>query len=694
MHPHLRSEGLPGFAQPQDVGRAAFPALRPPRRISVSESAEKWRVLKNPGGGYSGPWLNSFAPYLTEPMDAFQRRDVGEVVVLGPSQFGKSEIIINLIVHEAAEGGADTLLFQPTKALALDFAERRIEKAFDASDRLKALLGPDRSDDKRMSKLFRNGSRASMGYPVSGELSSRPVPKVLLDELDSMDEDIDGEGDPVELARARTTTFGRHAKVGVFSTPKRQDGSGIVARWRNGDRRLWHWPCPHCGEYFTPGFDENRRPTVAHLHVRPKATEEEARAEVHMICPTSGCIIEERHKIAMNARGVWLPEGATIAADGTIGGTPLRSRVASYWFSGFAARQRPWADMAAQYVAALRALEERQDEEPLRTHWNTRIGAPYRSVLGAAAPLEPEELRKRAEALELRVVPGWAGFVTTAVDVQGNRNDCQSVAWGADGRSQVIDAWQIFQTEAGDRMLEPARHGEDWDLLTTQVLRKAWRGVDGTEFRSHRISVDTGDGNVTGNAYAWWHRLDREDQRRVMLLKGDGRRDAPLLSPRKIETDRRGRRMKRGIIVTHVNVEVLKDQVDLKLRMTRPGPGWVHLPASLPERFWEEATAEFRGKKGWEKQRARNESFDLLVYNLAIWHALGGPRLDWARPADWHRPRAGLLLLDLATSAPPGPMPVMAAKPPVQARPAVPGTKTGRWWKPAARLIGRLARPF
>lgn len=671
MHQHLRSETLPGFASPHEVLRAVAPSLRPPRRISVSECAEEWRILRNPGGGYSGPWRNSYAPYLVEPMDAFQRHDVDEVVVLGPAQFGKSEIVINLALYQAAEGGADMLVFQPGQALAHDFAERRIEKAFAASEELAGLLGTDRGDDKLLSKLFRNGARLTIGWPVSAQLSSRPVPIVLIDERDSMDDDIDGEGDPVELARARTTTFGRHAKIGVFSTPKRQDGSGTVARWRSGDRRLWHWPCPHCGEYFAPGFDDNRRPTLAHLRVRRDATEDEARAEAALVCPHCGALIEERHKVAMNARGVWLPEGAVIAADGTISGTPRRSRVRSYWFSGLAARQRSWADLAAQYVAALRALEERQDEEPLRVHWNTRIGAPYRSVLAAAAALEPEELRQaRAEDLELRVVPGWAGFVTCAVDVQGNRFDCQALAWGPDGRSQVIDAWQIFKTEDGERMLEPARHAEDWDLLTRQVLGRVWRGVDGSEYRAHMVAVDTGDGNVTGNAYDWWQRVRRADAaaaRRVMLLKGDNRRDAPLLSPRRIEKDRRGRPLKAGIVVTHVNVEALKDQIDLKLRMTRPGPGWIHLPSTLPERFWEEATAEVRGRKGWEKQRARNESLDLLVYNLAIWHRLGGPRLDWARPAEWYRPRAGLLLADLA-AAPTreAPAAVPLAPPPVQ----------------------------
>lgn len=695
-----REEPLPGFVRAADVLRAAIPALRPPRRITVAESAERWRWLRNPGGGYSGPWRNDFAPYLTAPMEDLTDREVREVVVLGPAQFGKTEIILNLAVHEASEGGADTLIFQPTQALAVDFAERRLEKAFDATPELQALLGGSRSDDKLLTKLFRNGARVTIGWPVSAQLASRPVPKVVLDELDSMADDIAGEGDPVELARQRTTSFGRHAKVLVSSTPKRQDGSGIVARWRQGDQRLWHWPCPHCGEYFTPGFDADRRPTLAHLRLRPGASEAEARREVALVCPANGCIIEERHKAGMNARGCWLPFGASIAPDGTIAGG-MRSRTRSYWFSGLAQRNRAWGDLVASHVAALRDVEERQDETALRTWWNTSFGAPYRSILAGAQALEPEELKARAEDLPLGRVPAWAGFVTAAVDVQGNRFDVLAQAWGPDGRSQIVDAYQIFKTRAPDgteRLLEPERRAEDWDLITAQVLRRVWPGEAGAEFRAVRVAVDTG--HATGQAYEWWHRLRRDEDatlgRRVMLVKGSGNRDSPLLSVRRIEMDGKGRKLKRGIALVLLNAEALKDQVDLKLRMARPGPGWIHLPKGLPDRFWEEATAEVRGAKGWTKQRQRNEAFDLLVYNLACWHRGGGPRIDWHHPPDWAKPRASpierLAAQDAAQDRAEAAARQSPAPAPPAPKPAIPGRS--RFWKPAQpmRRAGFAAR--
>ena len=52
----------------EDIIVEVAAAARPPDRLTVSEAAEKYRKLNNPGS-YVGPWLNSTVPYLTEPME-------------------------------------------------------------------------------------------------------------------------------------------------------------------------------------------------------------------------------------------------------------------------------------------------------------------------------------------------------------------------------------------------------------------------------------------------------------------------------------------------------------------------------------------------------------------------------------------------------------------------------------------------
>ncbi|MBK9515536.1 MAG: phage terminase large subunit family protein [Flavobacteriales bacterium] len=62
--------------------------LRPSERLTVSQSAEKYRQLNNPGS-YVGPWKNATTPYMIEPMDTLGSRDFTSCVFVGPAQCGK-----------------------------------------------------------------------------------------------------------------------------------------------------------------------------------------------------------------------------------------------------------------------------------------------------------------------------------------------------------------------------------------------------------------------------------------------------------------------------------------------------------------------------------------------------------------------------------------------------------------------------
>lgn len=62
--------------------------LRPSERLTVSQAAEKYRILNNPGS-YVGPWKNGTTPYLTEPMDVLGSREYTACVFVGPAQTGK-----------------------------------------------------------------------------------------------------------------------------------------------------------------------------------------------------------------------------------------------------------------------------------------------------------------------------------------------------------------------------------------------------------------------------------------------------------------------------------------------------------------------------------------------------------------------------------------------------------------------------
>lgn len=72
------------------LARYFFQRMRPPRKMTVSEWADRYRVLSTDYSAEPGKWRTSRAPYQKEIMDAFNQPEVWQIVVLSSSQVGKA----------------------------------------------------------------------------------------------------------------------------------------------------------------------------------------------------------------------------------------------------------------------------------------------------------------------------------------------------------------------------------------------------------------------------------------------------------------------------------------------------------------------------------------------------------------------------------------------------------------------------
>ena len=79
-------------------------------------------------------------------------------------------------------------------------------------------------------------------------LASRPIRILLADEVDRFPVSAGTEGDPVDLAAKRTTTFW-NAVIGMFSTPTNEGASRIEVEYLSGTQEEWQHKCPNCGEF-------------------------------------------------------------------------------------------------------------------------------------------------------------------------------------------------------------------------------------------------------------------------------------------------------------------------------------------------------------------------------------------------------------------------------------------------------------
>jgi len=84
---------------PDDYTRAAalvdalfVEFMRPPANITVSQWADKHRMLSGKASSEPGPWRTARTPYLRQIMDDLSARStVQEVIVMFAAQLGKSE---------------------------------------------------------------------------------------------------------------------------------------------------------------------------------------------------------------------------------------------------------------------------------------------------------------------------------------------------------------------------------------------------------------------------------------------------------------------------------------------------------------------------------------------------------------------------------------------------------------------------
>ena len=103
-------------------------AFKPrPVDLTVSEWADKNRVLSGKAAAEPGRWKTSRTPYLKEPMDVLSvGSPVQRVVLKFGSQLGKTETLNNLIGYTADYAPAPILMVQPTLGMVKKASKQRL----------------------------------------------------------------------------------------------------------------------------------------------------------------------------------------------------------------------------------------------------------------------------------------------------------------------------------------------------------------------------------------------------------------------------------------------------------------------------------------------------------------------------------------------------------------------------------------
>lgn len=656
---------------------ASHSALRPPRRVTVAEGAAANLVIKQPGG-YVGNWSAEETPYMIEPMNMLASRRHEAVCFVGPARTGKTMgLLEGWMSHVVPNDPGDMLIVQMTQEKAREYSKIRIDRALRHSPTLAALKSISAQDDNTHDKQFRHGMWLRIGWPTVSQLSSSDYRYVALTDYDRMPDDINGEGSAFALGLKRTTTFLSRGMCAVESSPGRDitdphwspvtphegpPADGVMSIYNRSDRRRWYWKCMDCGEWYeaAPGLSLFNLPSDEILLdlVREGDIDALATKYANVICPRCGVVTSKDRKYDMNKAGRWLQDGQTIDRFDKLHGAPMVSSIAGYWMGGVAAAYQNWKSMVMRHLQGLREYALSGSELTLKTTVNTDQGMPYLSMHMQEAARGSKNPLDRVEELQRYIVPDQTRFVTASVDVQGGtgaRFIVQVQAHGINFENWLVDRYEITDSRregmgAEFAPIDPASYAEDWDRITEKVVRATYRtSIDGMEIRVKMVAVDSGgEDGVTDKAYAWYRRLRKEGlHKRVMLVKGASTKTAPIIKESWVGN--RNGKEKGDVPVYLLNTNLLKDAVHSGIQRTTHGAGYHHFPTPkgpqnkggwLPASFFDELTAEVRGKDGqWKQVRKRNEALDLCCYNRAACLRLGVDKIkDWTNAPKWALP--------------------------------------------------------
>ena len=619
--------------------------LRPPAIVTVTAWSEANRILSSKDSAEAGPYRAARTPYVVQPMDDLSAHSpVEEVVLIWGAQTSKTTIGSNWIGYLADTNPGPVMIVQPTIDMAKRYSRQRLTPMIEESPRLKRKVKENRSRDDANTTLlkeFPGGFLAIAGANSAAGLRSMPVRDLFLDEIDGYPMDVDGEGDPCQLAEARQTTFSRRKRLKT-STPTIKGISRIEQAFLASERHSYHVACPHCGQRQVLTWGSSTEFGVKWRKRDDGSPDPTQRA--YYVCQHNGCIIEEHHKPAMLAGGEWLCDNPG-TTQGKVRGYHLSSLYSPLgWLS--------WSELAIEFHAAMQASRE-GDNSLLRVFVNTRLAETYEDQ---GERTDSHVLARRAEPYQLATVP-WGGLILTqSVDLQGDRLESATYAWGRGEESWLVDvqAWH------GDPAIPEGQPGSLWDKVT-EWRRTPLRHSGGAMMMPRGCAIDTG-GHHTQIAYSYCRRHEAES---VLAIKGASQPGKPVIGkPSPMDINHQGRVLKRGVRLWPVGTDTAKALIYSRLRIEQPGPGMIHFSKHLPGSVYEQITAERRITKyhrghprmEWHKPNGkRNEQLDLAVYALVVAYYLGVHRYT---DVHWHRLESAIRQADLLAAAAPADAPL------------------------------------
>lgn len=558
--------------------KEALAFLRPPEDITVSQWAEKYRILDAKSSASPGPWRNDRTPYLVDIMDEFCNFETEEIVFVKPTQVGGTEALQNMISWAIHEDPAPAMIVYPTDSLSESISENRIQPMLRLSPPLKERW---RENDSTKQELqFENMYLTLVGSNSPSGLASRPIKYLFLDEVDKFPGSSKKESDPLSLARERTKTF-RNKKIYLASTPTLRTGHIWKAMEEADAVKHFFVPCPHCGKFIELKWAQVSFPQDENMTYADRAE------LATYICQECGCIIADQHKQQMLRYGQW----RTVRQSAQI------VKKVAFWINTLYSPFVRFSQVVKEF------LKSKDEPDKLQNFVNSWLAEPWEDTkLKTNADLVLE----RQTDLPAYTVPDWAKLLTGGVDVQEN-----CLYW-------TIRAWGNYLTS------QNIAHGQAWSFAEIErVMNLAFKQPDGTQMVVALSLIDSGD--QTDAVYDFC--ADNSDW--ALPCKGSSN---PMMSHFKLSKVNKTDSKAYGMQLVLVDGGKYKDMVAGRMRKENGTGSWM-VYKGCDREYAEQVTAEHkvnvksgqRTRQEWtlKTSHADNHYLDAEVYCFCAADLLG-----------------------------------------------------------------------
>ena len=596
----------------QATSQSISEAIKPDVIFTVTEWADTKRKLPRVSAKEHGQYSSDRTPYWKEVMDCLSPDDpTQEISLMTATQMGKSEVGNNWIFSSIDLHPVPFLVLLPSSDLASAHVKQKFDPALkampDLHNKIKRYKPRDQSDTLYVKEypggiLFFSGSNSPVAY------RQKTICYIFADDIDGFILEVGDEGDPLDLIRNRTDSFGVRKKILWSSTPTLKNISRIERVFNESDRRYFNVPCPHCG-HFQPlewgGKD-------VEYGIKWKLDRFGKLSNIRYVCKQCHGDIPEYQKTEMLREGSWV---ATY---------PERQKrgyhlSALYSPVGFVS----WKQIVQEF------LEAQGNPIKLKVWTNTRMARTWEEK---GEQPSWTSLKVRAESYDMMTVPENGLILTSGVDVKEDRLSVVVRAWGPEEES-----WLIYY---GELYGQPSENIV-WNQLDS-ILSRGYIHACGMPLYILTMAIDSGYATQAVYNYC------RNRAPKTIAIKGSSSSGIPIISaPRWQELNYKGERIKKGVQLWMIGTDTAKSTIYSRLGIEEPGPGYYHFPIGVEDEYYLQLTAEkhytkmVKGypRKVWTLIGPRNHYLDCEGYALAAAIRSGVAVLNWEKIRESLKPQ-------------------------------------------------------